>query len=123
MTRQIHNPLFDCQRRRQPVPTLFIRVFLLAIATIALTLVKATDRTQGVVAQRETFGIPTSSQLFFEEGREKFEQEQRNLTRKQSQSTEELLQIDENVQNSEELREREDPRLHRLPDPSPETDS
>jgi hypothetical protein len=119
MARQTNNTLSGYQRRCQQVPTRFISTLLLTTATIALMPVPAKAQTQSVAALSGNFGIPTSSQLFFEEGREQFEQEQRNLTRQHSRSRKELLQIDENVQNSEELRDFEDPRLHRLSDPYP----
>lgn len=120
MTRLNHCPISDCKRRSLRIFNPLIRIFLLITATMALTPVPAIAQTLGVGGDLN-FGIPTSSQLFFEEGREQFDQEQQILIRKQSQSTEELLQIDENVQNHEALRDLEDPRLRHLPDPSFET--
>jgi hypothetical protein len=56
------------------------------------------------------FGIPTSSERFFETGTEKFEREIQQL--QERNATEDVLQIHPDVQMPADLLRLEDPRIH-----------
>jgi hypothetical protein len=81
------------------------------ISTLLLTGLNSVAQAQQFDSIQGALAYPTSAERFFQEGREKLDEEVKNIIEKPLVSPETLLQIREKLQLQEDLRRLEDPRL------------
>jgi hypothetical protein len=84
---------------------------MFTISTLLLTGLNSVAQAQQFDSIQGALAYPTSAERFFQEGRDKFDEEVKNIIEKRLVFSETLLQVREKLQIQKNLQRLEDPRL------------
>lgn len=101
-----HNTIFNQKGFTQLKTTL-----IFTISTLLLAGLNSVAQAQQIQSIQGALAYPTSAERFFKEGREKLNEEVKNIIEKRLVSPETLLHVREKLQIQKDLRRLEDPRL------------